>query len=182
MTINELTKEIHENAVANTKRLRDLSGLKFGRLTAIADVGSERNRRMWLCRCECGNDVVVASSSLRLGNTKSCGCITRDGTAQAKHGYCGTRLYRIWKGIKSRCNILSSTDYKWYGAKGVSVCGEWSEFEPFKEWALKNGYSDNLTIDRIDPFGNYEPSNCRWATTAQQNMNQRRNAVNGQIN
>jgi len=76
--------------------------------------------------------------------------------------------------MKSRCNIPSSTDYVWYGAKGVSVCEEWNEFKAFRDWATKNGYSEDLTIDRIDPFLDYCPENCKWATTAEQNMNKRK--------
>lgn len=98
--------------------------------------------------------------------------------ANTIHGGYGTRLYRIWKGVLSRCRNESSTDYKWYGAKGVTVCEEWNEYVNFRDWAISNGYKDDLTIDRIDPFGNYEPSNCRWATIKEQNFNKRNSRRN----
>lgn len=92
-----------------------------------------------------------------------------------KHGQRGTRIYRIWKGMRSRCNTRRDTDYRFYGAKGVKVCAEWSSFTMFRAWALAHGYTDSLTIDRINPFGDYEPGNCRWTTMAVQRQNTRRN-------
>lgn len=153
----------------------NLQGQKFGRLTAIRDVGSKNNRRMWLCLCDCGAEVVVSSSALKWDGAKSCGCLQKEMrvSANTKHGYCGTRLYRIWKGVISRCNIKSSTDYKWYGALGVKVCDEWRNFIAFKDWALSNGYNDTLTIDRINVYGDYTPDNCKWSTISEQNSNRR---------
>lgn len=83
-------------------------------------------------------------------------------------------MYRIWKSMRSRCNSPHDTDFRWYGAKGVSVCDEWKSFIAFRVWAINNGYTDSLTIDRINPFGNYEPSNCRWATMDDQRRNTRK--------
>lgn len=156
----------------------DLAGKQFGRLTAIEDVGSKRSRRLWRCICSCGKETVVDSWSLKSGLTMSCGCLVKErlDEARTKHGYCGTRLYRIWKGMIARCKCPSSTDYKWYGARGICVCAEWNDFRPFMKWALENGYEETLTIDRIDNSGNYTPTNCRWATIAQQNANKRRRA------
>lgn len=154
----------------------DMTGRRFNRLTVIERAGSKRKRAQWKCRCDCGNIVLVVSDSFRSGNTRSCGCYANEMRviANTKHGYCGTRLYRIWKGMVARCRNEGSTDFKWYGAKGVSVCNEWLSFDAFRDWALSNGYAENLTLDRVNVYGNYEPSNCRWATVSEQNANRRR--------
>lgn len=159
--------------------MRDLTGQRFGRLVALECVGSSPSkRRLWNCVCDCGNTKVVSSGSLIQGNTKSCGCLQKEMRVKAniKHGDSRKRLYRIWKGMISRCECKSSTDYKWYGAKGVKVCDEWHDYITFKTWAESNGYNEKLTIDRINPHMNYCPDNCRWATTEEQNKNRRCNS------
>ena len=159
--------------------MKQLAGRKFGRLTAISSTGSsQRKRRLWECKCECGNTILVESTSLLQGNTRSCGCLQKEMrvSANTDHGWCGTRLYRIWKGMKARCLYPSSTDYKWYGARGIAVCDEWMKFTPFRDWALSNGYRDDLTLERIDNESNYTPANCKWATISEQNANKRRKA------
>lgn len=93
-------------------------------------------------------------------------------TFVVKHGMAGTRLYRAWTNMRNRCNRKADKEYKHYGGRGIKVCEEWkNDFETFKEWALSNGYYDNLTLDRIDTNGNYEPNNCRWITRKAQNNN-----------
>lgn len=156
----------------------DLTGQRFGRLVVIAEEarGPDRRKR-WRCRCDCGAEVVVRSSShLTSGNTRSCGCLHRD-TARARHlahGGKGTRLYNIWKNARQRCRNPKTPDFYLYGARGVQFSSEWDDFAAFRDWALANGYRDDLTLDRIDPDGNYEPNNCRWATWLEQRHNQRR--------
>ena len=159
----------------------DMMGKKFGRLEVVEC--AEKNKYgsyAWKCKCECGGEIIVDGRSLRRGLTKSCGCLNNDvrksGNNRRTHGQCGTRLYRIWKAMKNRCLNENTKDYKrWYGSTGVTICDEWkNSFMPFYEWAMENGYADDLSIDRIDPCGNYDPSNCRWATPTEQAQNKRK--------
>ena len=162
----------------------DLTGQKFGRLTVInREENDNRGRARWRCKCECGNIVVVASSSLRSGHTVSCGCYNRDKCIErhTTHGMSNTRLFRIWCGMKERCNNPNNTRYENYGGRGISVYEDWKDFLKFKEWAEKRGYSDELSIDRIDVNGNYCPDNCRWIPMIEQSNN-RTNSVYITIN
>lgn len=162
------------------KNPKNIAGQRFGRLTAIKRTGQDRfGHSIWLCSCECGDTKEIAIHSLTSGRTKSCGCLDREKHIlrpnRLTHGECGTRLYRIWKKMKSRCHNPNDPDYqRWYGSKGVSVCLEWYyNFWIFRNWSILHGYKDDLSIDRIDPYGNYEPSNCRWATALEQARNKR---------
>lgn len=158
----------------------DLKGMRYGRLVAIESAGKTKSgNTLWLCKCDCGNEVIVSISNLRNGHTKSCGCYAAEQKRARKprltHGMSYTRLYTIWQGVKQRCLDENSPAYKIYGAVGITICDEWLNFENFKEWALKNGYKENLTIDRIDNNGIYTPSNCRWITQKEQNRNKKCN-------
>lgn len=158
--------------------LVDLTGQRFGRLSVIERAGAAQSRQaLWLCRCDCGNTKIVQSYDLRSGNTQSCGCQRKENFTHTIHGHSKKRVYAIWKGMKSRCFNKNRKHYKDYGARGITVCVEWCSFEPFYEWAMENGYSDDLSIDRIDPNGNYEPSNCRWADGMTQGNNKTNNEV-----
>lgn len=155
----------------------DITGQKFGKLTVLGvhHLG-KRNTRYWLCKCECGKETVQISVNLKSGRTKSCGCqrYIELSERNKKHGMSGTRIYRIWRGMISRCKYKTATGYENYGARGISVCKEWEDFERFYLWALENGYSDELTIERKNVDGNYEPGNCEWITWEMQASNKRK--------
>lgn len=163
-------------------KYNDLNGMVFGRLTVVEESGRTKDRHiLWKCQCECGNEVNVASKELVSGHTKSCGCLQKDAirNLRYKHGDRDSRLYSVWKSMKKRCENSNHKDYRWYGAKGVSVCDEWHDYRAFKKWAMNNGYDGNVekgrcTIDRIDPYGDYEPNNCRWVSMKEQAKNKRR--------
>ncbi|WP_078379129.1 hypothetical protein [Sutcliffiella halmapala] len=158
-------------------------GQNFGLLTVIKEVDSviykKRKKRMILCKCECGQETTVRLEYLRNEHTKSCGCASVKALIKHRktHGLTGTRLHGIWNGMKGRCYNKNRKSYKDYGAKGVRVCDEWHDFETFYVWAINNGYEEHLTIERKDPFGNYEPANCEWIPKAEQAKNKRIHAV-----
>ena len=161
----------------------NLIGQKFNRLLVIGDAEryispSGHRMKQWLCRCDCGKEIAVTTNHLRSGHTKSCGCYAKEVSIQnglkKKHGLTKTRIHRIWTQMKTRCFNPKDEHYKDYGGRGITICDEWlNNLQAFHDWAIANGYSDELTIDRIDVNGNYEPSNCRWITTKEQNFNKR---------
>jgi hypothetical protein len=154
----------------------DHTGLTYGRLYVEKEVESTNNNPNWLCRCTCGNTIIVNSSNLKSGNTKSCGCLHKEKIT--KHGDVYSRLYRIYRSMKSRCNSPNSTPYKNYGGKGITYCKEWEDYSTFKKWALENKYDESLTLDRIDNNQGYYPENCRWVNMTIQARNKKLNPKN----
>ena len=158
---------------------QDLSGKQFGKLTVVSIAERKRDRGgasriWWKCKCECGNECVIRASALtkKTGFQQSCGCLRHKGNP--KHGLYHTRLHKIWSNMKTRCLNPNSPRYKDYGGRGITICEEWQEdFISFYSWAIEHGYREDLTIDRINNDGNYEPSNCRWADSFMQRRNRK---------
>ena len=168
-------------------QFKDLTGRRFGRWTVLYRTTDhiEPNgykRVVYRCRCDCGKEVDVISGSLSKGQSRSCGCLQREyaksGKGNRTHGMTGTRIYRAWKNMHTRCYNPKNKKYSRYGGRGIQICEEWNGekgFENFKKWAYSNGYAENLTIDRIDNDGNYSPSNCRWIKQKAQASNKSTN-------
>lgn len=164
--------------------IKDLTGQKFGRWRVVsraenAITVSGHYFTRWNCECECGTKREVNANSLLSGRSTSCGCYGKEVAKSVMsnnfktHGDSNTRLYKIWAGMKKRCNNPNAWNYQDYGGRGIEVCNEWNEYEPFRNWAIKSGYNDSLSIDRINVNGNYEPNNCRWVDKKGQANNRR---------
>ncbi|WP_097026146.1 hypothetical protein [Clostridium peptidivorans] len=154
----------------------NIIGKKYGYWTVIKRSKNINGRSTWVCECKCGNRKIVKLHDLRNGRSKSCGCLRKETTSKnfKTHNLTNHRLFSIWSCMKTRCYNPNATNYERYGARGIRICDEWlNDFMNFYNWSMGNGYKDDLTIDRINNDGNYESSNCRWATIEQQANNKR---------
>lgn len=156
----------------------DLTEMRFSKLEVLGWFGDKNGAsKLYKCKCDCGNIAYVTRSDLYNGHTKSCGCYRLSILkSQGTHHMSKTRIYKIWCLMTARCCNKKSTSYADYGGRGISICNEWrgkDGFENFLKWSMENGYADNLSIDRINVNGNYEPLNCRWLTLQAQNRNRR---------
>lgn len=164
----------------------DLTGMTFGKLKAIEmdrNFQSNDGQFKWKCKCDCGAITYVTTRNLISGVTKSCGCIKFNPNSPYKIDKVFKKLLVVWTGMKKRCGNPNYEHYDIYGGRGIVVCREWQSFKPFYKWALSNGYSTGLQIDRINTNGNYEPSNCRWVTPKENSQNKRNNkyiTINGE--
>ena len=154
----------------------DFINNKIGKLTITKYSGTKNkkkgdNHKYWMAKCDCGNILYLKGNQIKNKSILSC-----RNCASKTHGKTNTRLFNIWQSMKGRCYNKNNQDYYNYGQKGIIVCNEWKDnFIDFYNWAIDNGYNDNLSIDRIDVFGNYEPNNCRWADNITQANNKKNN-------
>lgn len=161
----------------------NLIGQKFGKLTVIEkSTNTKQGKQMWVCKCDCGKTKAkpVNTSDLKAGRVKSCGCLYFESNKGRNrvHGLTHSRIYNIRQSFLSRCYNEKNVAFKNYGGRGITVCEEWrNSFNAFYDWATANGYSENLTLDRIDSNGNYEPSNCRWVSMKEQENNRKNNRI-----
>lgn len=160
-------------------KIKDISGKKFDRLTAIKMVYVKDYKAYWLFKCDCGKEITRSGVVVSSGGTKSCGCLHKEksslnGKNNKTHGYSQTRLYDTYRQMLRRCLNPSCKDYKNYGGRGISVYKKWMNIKTFFQWAIKSGYKDDLTIERIDVNKGYCPSNCGWVRNEVQAHNTRK--------
>lgn len=167
-------------------KFKDLTSQQFGRLKVIElsekRKSGKRYRYFWKCQCECGNYIIARTDELTSGSNRSCGCLHRETAIKNvsinhKHKMSSSRIYHIWQKMKDRCLNENVQCYSRYGGRGIKICDKWMKFENFLEWSKNNGYSDSLSIDRMDNNKDYCPENCRWVDNKTQCRNRRSNII-----
>ena len=160
-----------------SKKIIIKEGDRFGQLVVLREGQQKKGMRKFVCRCDCGKIKSVYLNNLRRGLTLSCGCLQRERTSKANttHGMERTLIYQKYCSMKSRCSNKNTTGFHCYGGRGISVCDEWLNFEPFYKWAQENGHRDDLSLERVDVNGNYCPENCTWIPWGDQAKNTRTN-------
>lgn len=164
---------------SNQAKTIDLTGNRFGNLVVLGFYEyryskSGHKQCYWKCKCDCGKEKIVSSRSLKTGNVKSCGCLVRRRNLAyfTTHGMTNTRIYNIYAKMKQRCFNKNCEQYKYYGGRGITIFDEWQkDFQAFYDWAVANGYKDNLTIERKNVNGDYCPENCEWIPQSEQSKN-----------
>lgn len=172
---------VNEGRIGYSLSKINLIGKRFGRLVVLQELEPIKKHRRWLCKCDCGKTASIFQTCLTSGNTRSCGCLVGE-TAKRVHTTHGennknSRLHSIWCGMLGRCRNTNNNRFSDYGGRGITVCEDWLDYSTFKEWVVNNGYSDTLTLDRINVNGNYEPNNCKWSTNIEQQNNMRSNVL-----
>lgn len=161
-------------------KFMDLKDEKYGRLTVVERAPNIGRFVAWFCRCDCGKGTVVLAGHLRMGRIISCGCYQKENCKRkaTKHGHWGTKLHMIWTTMRQRCNNPKNKDFKNYGRRGIKICSDWDSFSLFETWALRHGYTEGLSIERVNVNGNYCPENCTWIPLSEQGKNTRRTLNN----
>jgi|688.fasta_scaffold343127_2 hypothetical protein len=167
----------YDDYICKMKNIIDISGQRFERLLVLKFVERKNKHSYFECICDCGKKIITTSNALKRKHNMSCGCLNYEliKKRNLKHGLSKHTLFKTWCDMKNRCYYEKHNRYKNYGQKGIIVCSEWLVFLNFYNWAIKNGWEEGLTIDRIDNSKNYEPSNCRFLTKKLQNRNRTTN-------
>lgn len=172
-----MIKRDEKGNIVDNPRVKNKAGQRFGRLVVKEiDLTKASRKTFWICQCDCGNVVSIRSDTL--GTTKSCGCIKKEQDFKnlrlenkQLHGLTKNPIYPRWRAMMQRCYNPKSERYSRYGGRGIKVCEEWHDVKEFVRWAIDNGFSEELSIERIDIDEGYKPSNCKWIPIEDQRWN-----------